>query len=109
MGRWLKTHGGDANADARDSRGAKRQEFLIMHMVMAMRDKKARSTKTTTRVVAAENDVSSFVWWGAEKMAAELGSEKGKSFGEPGALGLSLWDEAWALERQLARYPLAFL
>ena len=41
-------------------------------------------------------------------MDAELGSEKGKSFGEPGALGLSLWDEAWALEHQLVRYPLAF-
>ena len=54
MSHWLKVRGGEANADARDSRGEKRKEFLLLHMVMAMRDKKARSTKTTTRVVAAE-------------------------------------------------------
>ena len=74
MVHWLKVHGGDANADARDSRGEKRKEFLLMHMVMTMRDKKARSTKTTTRVVAAENkEASSFYWWGSEKMDAEDG------------------------------------
>ena len=77
MVHWLKVHGGDANADARDSRGAKRQEFLIMHMVIAMRDKKARSTKTTTRVVAAaQQEVSGFYWWGSENMDAEVGSDK---------------------------------
>ena len=45
MVHWLKVHGGDANADAKDSRGEKRKEFLLLHMVMVMREKRRGDRK----------------------------------------------------------------
>ena len=69
---WLKNN---PDKDVLESRGEKRQEYLMAFLVHQMRSKSSDKVVENSRVITTHEDKrADLYWWSQEKMDAEIGA-----------------------------------